>query len=80
MRFYKNVYLLNEKIFFNLFVNSLTFPSAEEEKNVAKYLNLFGEAFEKIKNNYVEEVSSKELIESAIEGMLSHRSTFYFPE
>ena len=49
-----------------------TFPlSAEEEKNVYKYLNLFGEAFEKIKNNYVEEVSSKELIESAIEGMLS---------
>ena len=44
--------------------------SAEEEKNVYKYLNLFGEAFEKIKNNYVEEVSSKELIESAIEGML----------
>ena len=49
-----------------------TFPlSAEEEKNVYKYLNLFGEAFEKIKNNYVEDVSSKELIESAIEGMLS---------
>ena len=29
-----------------------------------------GEAFEKIKNNYVEDVSSKDLIESAIEGML----------
>ena len=42
----------------------------EEEKDVYKYLNLFGEAFEKIKNNYVEDVSSKELIESAIEGML----------
>tara|TARA_B100000579_G_scaffold437821_1_gene469240 strand:- start:831 stop:2111 length:1281 start_codon:yes stop_codon:yes gene_type:complete len=44
--------------------------SSEEEKDVYKYLNLFGEAFEKIKNNYVEDVSSKELIESAIEGML----------
>ncbi len=44
---------------------------AEEEKDVYKYLNLLGEAFEKIKNNYVEPVSSKELIESAIEGMLS---------
>ena len=44
---------------------------AEEEKDVYKYLNLFGEAFEKIKNNYVEEVTSKDLIESAIEGMLS---------
>ena len=47
------------------------FISAEEDKDVYKYLNLFGEAFEKIKNNYVEPVSSKDLIESAIEGMLS---------
>ena len=44
---------------------------AEEDKDVYKYLNLFGEAFEKIKNNYVEPVNSKDLIESAIEGMLS---------
>ena len=43
---------------------------AEEDKQVYKYLNLFGEAFEKIKNNYVEEISSKELVEAAIEGML----------
>ena len=47
------------------------FISAEEDKDVYKYLNLFGEAFEKIKNNYVEPVNSKDLIESAIEGMLS---------
>ncbi len=44
---------------------------SEEDKDVYKFLNLFGEAFEKIKNNYVEEVTSKDLIESAIEGMLS---------
>ena len=43
---------------------------AEDDKEVYKHLNLFGEAFEKIKNNYVEEVSSKELVEAAIEGML----------
>ena len=47
------------------------FSKAEEDKDVYKYLNLFGEAFEKIKNNYVEDVTSKDLIESAIEGMLS---------
>ena len=47
------------------------FVSSEEDKDVYKYLNLFGEAFEKIKNNYVEPVNSKELIESAIEGMLT---------
>ncbi len=52
----------------------IAFPyqsSSEQEKDVYKFLNLFGEAFEKIKNNYVEDVTSKELIESAIEGMLS---------
>ena len=53
-----------------IFIFSVLLPLAEEDKNVYKYLNLFGEAFEKIKNNYVEDVSSKELIESAIEGML----------
>ena len=47
------------------------FIFAEEDKDVYKYLNLFGEAFEKIKNNYVEPVNSKDLIESAIEGMLT---------
>ena len=55
-------------IFIFILINSSTL--ADEEKNVYKYLNLFGEAFEKIKNNYVEDVSSKDLIESAIEGML----------
>ncbi|MAI28934.1 MAG: S41 family peptidase [Pelagibacteraceae bacterium TMED124] len=45
--------------------------TSEDDKEVYKHLNLFGEAFEKIKNNYVEEVSSKELVEAAIEGMLS---------
>ena len=54
--------------FIFIFVGSHVF--ADEDKDVYKYLNLFGEAFEKIKNNYVEDVSSKELIESAIEGML----------
>ena len=53
-------------IFLLIFENT----KAEDDKEVYKHLNLFGEAFEKIKNNYVEEVSSKELIEAAIEGML----------
>ena len=48
-----------------------TLSIANEEKEIYKQLNLFGEAFEKIKNNYVEEVDVKELIEAAIEGMLS---------
>jgi carboxyl-terminal processing protease len=56
-----------------LFIVFLNFSDvkAEDDKEVYKHLNLFGEAFEKIKNNYVEQVSSKELVEAAIEGMLS---------
>ena len=45
--------------------------NTNEKKEIYKYLNLFGEAFEKVQNNYVEEVEVKDLIESAIEGMLS---------
>ncbi len=62
------------KKFFTIYLFLFLVPifiSAEEDKDVYKYLNLFGEAFEKIKNNYVEPVNSKDLIESAIEGMLS---------
>ena len=61
------------RIFTIIFVSLSIFSTrvfAEEDKQVYKYLNLFGEAFEKIKNNYVEEISSKELVEAAIEGML----------
>ena len=59
---------------FLLILILIAFPyqsSSEQDKDVYKFLNLFGEAFEKIKNNYVEDVTSKDLIESAIEGMLS---------
>ncbi|MAI60465.1 MAG: peptidase S41 [Rickettsiales bacterium] len=56
--------------FFLIFLNFSDLKS-ENDKEVYKHLNLFGEAFEKIKNNYVEEVSSKDLVEAAIEGMLS---------
>jgi len=36
-----------------------------------RQLNLFGDVFERVRSDYVEEVSDKELIESAINGMLS---------
>ena len=58
-------------VYFSLIFLNFSVSKSEDDKEVYKHLNLFGEAFEKIKNNYVEEVSSKELIEAAIEGMLS---------
>ncbi|MCH8091831.1 MAG: S41 family peptidase, partial [Proteobacteria bacterium] len=55
---------------------ALTLPigiSTAQEKSSATYrqLNLFGDVFERVRADYVEEVSDKELIENAINGMLT---------
>jgi carboxyl-terminal processing protease len=44
---------------------------AETRKTIYEQLDLFGDIFERIRSEYVEEVSSKELIEAAIDGMLT---------
>ena len=48
--------------------------AAEDSENDAdtyRLLNLFGDAFERVRSDYVERPSDKDLIESAITGMLS---------
>ena len=58
----------------SFFVFSLMFFSisqAEEEKSLYDMLDTFGEIFLKIEENYVEDVSREEMIENAIQGMLS---------
>jgi carboxyl-terminal processing protease len=55
--------------------------AAEEAKTTDTYrmLELFGDVFERVRSDYVEEVSDEELIEAAVEGMLAHldpHSTF----
>ena len=44
---------------------------AETKKTIYEQLDLFGDIFERIRSEYVEEVSSKDLIEAAIDGMLT---------
>jgi len=44
---------------------------AERTENVYQQLDLFGDIFERIRAQYVEEVDSEELIEAAINGMLT---------
>ena len=47
-------------------------PSPKEEPiNTYELLNLFGEIMERTKSSYVEEVSDKQLVEAAINGMLT---------
>ena len=45
--------------------------SKENKRDTYEQLDLFGQVFDLIKSKYVEEVKSKELIEAAINGMLS---------
>ena len=40
--------------YFFLILLNFSYAKSEDDKEVYKHLNLFGEAFEKIKNNYVE--------------------------
>jgi carboxyl-terminal processing protease len=42
-----------------------------DDGTVYEQLDLFGDIFERIRNQYVEETNSKELIEAAIDGMLT---------
>tara|TARA_B100001248_G_C27352368_1_gene442016 strand:- start:34 stop:1338 length:1305 start_codon:yes stop_codon:yes gene_type:complete len=56
-------------IFFIFFPSSAFSYDNNEEKY--KYLDLFGQVFDRVRSSYVEEVSDQELIEKAIDGMLS---------
>ncbi len=52
----------------------LTPPSAQAQStsgDTIRHLKLFGDVFERVRNEYVEEVSEQELVEAAIDGMLT---------
>ena len=53
------------------FAGPLLAQEAEKSSNVYEQLDLFGDVFERIRAQYVEEVDSEALIEAAIDGMLS---------
>ncbi len=53
------------------FAGPIVAQEAEEERSVYEQLDLFGDIFERVRSTYVEEVDEKDLIQSAINGMLS---------
>ncbi len=68
----------NKLLFISLFAGLLfsvtdvhAAKKTEDEINTYELLNLFGEVMERAKISYVEEVTDKKLIESAINGMLT---------
>ena len=55
-------------------VTQFTSPSiaqSNDQRTTYEYLDLFGDIFERVRSEYVEDVDEKELIESAINGMLT---------
>ena len=67
----KNVFL-NVILLFTLItlLAPKTYGSSSDEEKY-KYLDLFGQVFDRVRSSYVEEVTDQELIEKAIDGMLS---------
>ena len=58
-------------IVFLIFLGSFSAQSASKNKETYEYLDLFGQIFDRIRSKYVEEVTDQELIEKAIDGMLT---------
>jgi carboxyl-terminal processing protease len=78
----KNLFLLLF-LFMNLLFLPLNFAKAENRQETYKQLNLFGDVFQRVQEQYVEEVTDKKLIESAISGMLQSldpHSSYLSPE
>ena len=61
-------------IFFALYCTAYSQESKAKQDNRDTYrlLSLFGDVFERVRASYVEEITDKELIESAINGMLNN--------
>ena len=66
---------MNKVISFFLFciiiVLSVTGSTASKNKETYEYLDLFGQIFDRVRSQYVDNVTDEELIEKAIDGMLT---------
>ncbi len=65
------IIFLKHAIAILVFLNSFSAYSASKNRETYEYLDLFGKIFDKVRSEYVEEVTDEELIEKAIDGMLT---------
>ncbi len=63
--------ILLKFIFLFFIIQSLSVNAASKNKETYEYLDLFGQIFDRVRSEYVDEVSDEELIEKAIDGMLT---------
>ena len=81
--YYKTNIFLTFFIIFNICLIVQNFARAENRQETYKQLNLFGDVFQRVQEQYVEEVTEKKLIEAAISGMLQSldpHSSYLSPE
>ena len=52
-------------------VPSLTTAQSDDKEETYRQLSLFGDVFERVRSDYVEEVTDQDLVEAAINGMLT---------
>ncbi|MBT3776503.1 MAG: hypothetical protein HOF83_00525, partial [Pelagibacteraceae bacterium] len=65
------IYLLRNFIILLILLSSFSSYGASKNKETYEYLDLFGQIFDRVRSEYVEEVTDQELIEKAIDGMLT---------
>ena len=65
------ILILKNFIVIIIFLTSFSAHSNSKNKETYEYLDLFGQIFDKVRSEYVEEVTDQELIEKAIDGMLT---------
>ena len=63
--------ILISSLFCVIIITSLQIRGASKNKETYEYLDLFSQIFDRVRSEYVEEVTDEELIEKAIDGMLT---------
>ena len=63
--------ILSSILFCIIFAFSLNIKGATKNKETYEYLDLFGQIFDRVRSQYVDDVTDEELIEKAIDGMLT---------
>ena len=65
------IFFLKYCITLIFFLSTFSTQSASKNKETYEYLDLFGQIFDRVRSEYVDEVTDQELIEKAIDGMLT---------
>ena len=65
------IYIFKKFLIVIILLISNTSYGVSKNKETYEYLDLFGQIFDRVRSNYVEEVTDQELIEKAIDGMLT---------